>query len=248
MEQPFKKTLVDAQILEDKELNFRVYNLAERLDAGARTSYFHNNVAGYHGAKLKRYQELMDLQLSKANASVINMLNTKYIIRKGPSGDLIASQNPSRYGPAWLVKEVEVVANADEEMNLLSTFDLSNKAIVDQRFGLSTTSYSATGSILLSSYEPNHLVYDVNVDEVSFAVFSEIFYDKGWNAYINGELNAHYRVNYVLRGMNLPKGEYQVEFKFEPQSVAIGSSISLVSSCLIYLLLAFVGFKFVIKD
>ena len=100
----------------------------------------------------------------------------------------------------------------------------------------------------MSSYEPNHLVYDVNVDEVSFAVFSEIFYDKGWNAYINGELNEHYRVNYVLRGMNLPKGDYQVEFKFEPQSVAIGSSISLVSSCLIYLLLAFVGFKFVIKD
>jgi len=248
MEQPFKKTPVDAQILEDKELNFRVYNLAERLDAGARTSYFHNNIAGYHGAKLKRYQELIDLQLSKANASVVNMLNTKYIIRKGPSGDLIASQNPSRYGPAWLVKEVEVVANADEEMNQLSSFDLSNKALVDQRFGLSTTSYSATGSILLSSYEPNHLIYDVNVDEVSFAVFSEIFYDKGWNAYINGELNAHYRVNYVLRGMNLPKGEYQVEFKFEPQSVAIGSSISLVCSCLIYLLLAFVGFKFVIKD
>ena len=247
MEQPFQKTTVDTQILEDKELNFRVYNLAERLDAGARTSYFHNNIAGYHGAKLKRYQELMDMQLSKANASVVNMLNTKYIIRKGPSGDLIATQNPSRYGPAWLVKEVEVVANADEEMNLLSTLDLSNKAIVDQRFGLSTTSYSATGSIMLSSYKPNHLVYDVNVDEVSFAVFSEIFYDKGWNAYINGELNAHYRVNYVLRGMNLPKGEYQVEFKFEPQAVAIGSSISLVCSCLIYLILAFVGFKFVIK-
>lgn len=247
MEQPFQKTTVDTQILEDKELNFRVYNLAERLDAGARTSYFHNNIAGYHGAKLKRYQELMDMQLSKANASVVNMLNTKYIIRKGPSGDLIASQNPSRYGPAWLVKEVKVVANADEEMNLLSTFDLSNKALVDQRFGLSTTSYSATGSILLSSYEPNHLVYDVNVDEASFAVFSEIFYDKGWNAYINGELNQHYRVNYVLRGMNLPKGEYQVEFKFEPKAVAIGSSISLVCSCLIYLLLAFVGFKFVIK-
>ena len=243
MEQPFQKTTVDTQILEDKELNFRVYNLAERLDAGARTSYFHNNIAGYHGAKLKRYQELMDMQLSKANASVVNMLNTKYVIRKGPSGDLIASQNPSRYGPAWLVKEVKVVANADEEMNLLSTFDLSNKALVDQRFGLSTTSYSATGSILLSSYEPNHLVYDVNVDEASFAVFSEIFYDKGWNAYINGELNQHYRVNYVLRGMNLPKGEYQVEFKFEPQSVAIGSSISLVCSVLIYLLLSLVVFK-----
>ena len=238
IEQPFQKTAVDAQILADKELNFRVYNLAERIDAGARTSYFHNNIAGYHGAKLKRYQELMDMQLSKANASVVNMLNTKYIIRKGQSGDLIASQNPSRFGPVWLVKEIRVVANADEEMNLLSTFDLSNKAIVDQRFGLSNTSYSATGSILLSSYEPNHLIYDVNVDEASFAVFSEIFYDKGWNAYINGELNKHYRVNYVLRGMNLPKGEYQVEFKFEPYSVAVGSSIALVCSILIYLLFA----------
>ena len=247
MEQPFQKTTVDAQILADKELNFRVYNLAERLDAGARTSYFHNNIAGYHGAKLKRYQELIDMQLSKANTSVVNMLNTKYIIRKGQSGDLIASQNPSRYGPAWLVKELQVVANADEEMSLLSTFTPSNEALVDQRFGLSNTSYTATGSIQLTSYEPNHLVYDVNTEEASFAVFSEIFYDKGWNAYINGELNEHYRVNYVLRGMNLPIGEYQVEFKFEPQSVAIGSIISLVCSCLIYLLLAFVGFKFVIK-
>ena len=229
MEQPFKKTTVDAQILADKELNFRVYNLAERLDAGARTSYFHNNIAGYHGAKLKRYQELMDMQISKANASVVNMLNTKYIIRKGQSGDLIASQNPSRYGPAWFVKQLKVVANADEEMSLLSTFIPSDEALVDQRFGLPNTSYSATGSIQLTSYEPNHLVYDVNVDEASFAVFSEIFYDKGWNAYINGELNQHYRVNYILRGMNLPKGEYQVEFKFEPQAVAIGSSISLKS-------------------
>ena len=245
MEQPFKKTPVDAQILADKELNFRVYNLAERLDAGARTSYFHNNIAGYHGAKLKRYQELIDMQLSKANASVVNMLNTKYIIRKGQSGDLIASQNSSRYGPAWLVKEVKVVANADEEMKLLSTIDLSNKALVDQRFGLSNTSYSTTGSIKLTAYEPNHLVYDVNTEEASFAVFSEIFYDKGWNAYINGEFNEHYRVNYVLRGMNLPKGEYQVEFKFEPKSVAIGSSISLVCSIMIYLLLASAIFKLI---
>jgi len=128
-------------------------------------------------------------------------------------------------------------------MTLLSTFTPSNEALVDQRFGLSNTSYSSNGSIQLTSYEPNHLVYDVNTEEASFAVFSEIFYDKGWNAYINGELNSHYRVNYVLRGMNLPKGEYQVEFKFEPQSVALGSSISLVSSILIYLLLSFVLYQ-----
>ena len=99
----------------------------------------------------------------------------------------------------------------------------------------------------MTSYQPNHLVYDVNTNEASFAVFSEIFYDKGWNAYINGELNEHYRVNYVLRGMNLPKGEYQVEFKFEPQAVAVGSTIALICSVLIYSLLAFAAFKLVKK-
>ena len=243
MEQPFQMTNADKQILADKELNFRVYNTTERLDAGARTSYFHNNIGGYHGAKLKRYQELMDMQILQGNASVINMLNTKYIIRKGPSGDLTASQNPSRLGSAWLVKEIQVVENADEEMSLLSTFDPANEVLVDKHFVQSNTSYSATGSIQLSSYQPNHLVYDVNTDEASFAVFSEIFYDKGWNAYINGELNEHYRVNYVLRGMNLPQGEYQIEFKFEPQAVAVGSSIALVCSIMIYVLLSLVVFK-----
>ena len=156
-------------------------------------------------------------------------------------------QNPSRLGAAWLVKDILVVENADEEMRTLSTFNPANEALVDQRFGLSDTSYFVTGSIQLTSYQPNHLVYDVNTNEASFAVFSEIFYDKGWNAYINGELNEHYRVNYVLRGMNLPKGEYQVEFKFEPQAVAVGSTIALICSVLIYSLLAFAAFKLVKK-
>ena len=243
MEQPFQMTNADKQILADKELNFRVYNTTERLDAGARTSYFHNNIAGYHGAKLKRYQEIIDMQITKGNTSVINMLNTKYIIRKGPSGDLSAAQNPSRLGAAWLVKDVQMVENADEEMSLLSTFDPANEVLVDKRFVQSNASYSGTGSIQLSSYQPNHLVYDVSTSASAFAVFSEIFYDKGWNAYVDGVLEEHYRVNYILRGMNIPKGAYQVEFKFEPQAVAIGSSISLVCSVLIYVLLAFVAFK-----
>ena len=170
------------------------------------------------------------MQISKGNASVINMLNTKYIIRKGSSGDLTATQNPSRLGSAWLVKDLQVVENADEEMSLLSTFDPANEVIVDKRFVQSNASYSAIGSIQLSSYQPNHLIYDVNTDETSFAVFSEIFYDKGWNAYVNGQLIEHFRVNYVLRGMSIPEGEYEIEFKFEPQAVAIGSSIALVCS------------------
>ena len=237
MDQPFQKTAVDLQILADEELNFRVYNTSERLDAGARTSYFHNNIAGYHGAKLKRYQELIDLQIAKGNPSVIHMMNTKYILRKGASGELTATMNPSRLGAAWLVNDVKIVEDADEEMTLLSSFNPAKEALVDQRFGLSESSFSNLGNISLISYQPNHLTYDVSTLAPSFAVFSEIFYDKGWNAYINGELHEHYRVNYVLRGMNLPKGSYQVEFKFEPKSVAYGSSLALVFSLLIYVLL-----------
>lgn len=247
MEQPFQKTAADTQILADEELNFRVYNVSERLDAGARTSYFHNNIAGYHGAKLKRYQELIDMQISKGNPSVIHMLNTKYIMRKGSSGELTVSLNPSRLGPAWLVNDLKVVENADEEMTMLSSFNPVKEAVIDKRFGLSDTAFTDSGSIRLSAYEPNHLIYEVNTSEPAFAVFSEIFYDKGWNAYINGEWNEHYRVNYVLRGMNLPKGAYQVEFKFEPKSVSMGSSIALVCSVLIYLFLAFVAFKTIKK-
>lgn len=243
MNQPFQKTAVDAQILADKELNFRVYNTAERIDAGARTSYFHNNLGGYHGAKLKRYQELMDMQISRGNASVINMLNTKYVIRKGGDGNLVASQNPKRLGAAWLVNSTTVVNNADDEMTQLSSFNPAEEVLIDKRYGVSTKTYSGNGSISLRTYKPNHLTYSVNTNAEAFAVFSEIYYGTGWNAYVDGELNDHYRVNYVLRGLPLPKGNYQVEFKFEPQSVAIGSTIALVCSILIYLLLGFVGFK-----
>ena len=243
MERPYQKTAVDSQILADKELNFRVYNTTERLDAGARTSYFHNNLGGYHGAKLKRYQELMDMQIAKGNPSVINMLNTKYIIRKGSAGNIMASQNPSQLGSAWLVSDLKVVANADDEMTQLSSFNPKNEVLIDKRFNVSAQNFSTNGSIQLSAYQPNHLTYDVNVDEPAFAVFSEIYYDKGWNAYVDGVLNEYYRVNYVLRGMPLPKGKHVVEFKFEPQSVAVGSSIAIVCSTLIYLLLGFVAYK-----
>jgi len=238
MDMPFQKTAADIEILKDKELNFRVYNTTERIDAGARTSYFHNNLGGYHGAKLKRYQELIDMQIAKGNSSVIDMLNTKYIIRKSSSGAMLALKNPSQLGAAWFVSSAKVVNNADDEMTALSTFNPSSEVLIDKRYNLEERTYNETGSINLSSYKPNHLVYDVTAEDESFAVFSEIFYDKGWNAYVDGVLKDHYRVNYVLRGMPLPKGAYSVEFKFEPQSVALGSSIALVCSTLIYLLLA----------
>lgn len=243
MEQPFQMTNADRQVLADKELNFRVFNPTERLDAGARTSYFHNNIAGYHGAKLKRYQELMDMQIAKNNRSVINMLNVKYIFQKTQSGELLATLNPSRHGAAWFVENITQVENADHEMQMLSNFNPSNEALVDKRYGLSESKYSTSSTISLSAYQPNHLVYNVSATSASFAVFSEIFYDKGWNAYVNGNLHDHYRVNYVLRGMELPEGEYQVEFKFEPKSVDVGARIASVSSLLIFMLIAIVGYK-----
>jgi len=244
MDQPFQKTPVDIQILADTELNFRVYNTTERLDAGARTSYFHNNLGGYHGAKLKRYQELMDMQISRGNASVINMLNTKYIIRKGGSGNLLASINPARLGAAWFVNSTTIVNDADDEMNQLSSFIPETEVLIDKRFDILAQTFSSDGSISLSSYKPNHLTYTVNTNTEAFAVFSEIYYGTGWNAYVDGKLNDHYRVNYVLRGMPLPKGNYNVEFKFEPKSVSIGSTIALVCSILIYLLVAGLLFKY----
>lgn len=243
MEQPFQMTTADQQVLADKELNFRVYNPTERLDAGARTSYFHNNIAGYHGAKLKRYQELMDMQIAKNNRSVIDMMNVKYIFQKSPSGSLTAMINPSRLGAAWLVPSVTQVANADEEMTSLSNFNPADQALIDKRFGLGSTKYSNSGSIELTAYKPNHLVYDVSVSAPSFAVFSEIFYDKGWNAYIDGVKQNYYRVNYVLRGMEIPSGVYQIEYKFEPNSVATGSKLAAFSSVLIFLFLGFAAYK-----
>ncbi len=244
MEQPFQMTNADKQILNDKELNFRVFNPTERLDAGARTSYFHNNIAGYHGAKLKRYQELMDMQIAKNNQSVINMLNVKYIFQKSQSGELIATINPSRIGAAWFIENLQQVENADEEMGSISNFAPRQEAFIDKRFGKKSGSYITSGSIVLTNYKPNHLVYNVNApDDKVFAVFSEIYYEKGWNAYIDGELQEHFRVNYVLRGMELPRGQYELAFKFEPKSVSFGSSIALVSSLLIYLLLFYIGFN-----
>jgi uncharacterized membrane protein YfhO len=128
-------------------------------------------------------------------------------------------------------------------MTQLSSFNPADEVLVDKRFSVEEQAFDGSGSISLSAYKPNHLTYDVNSSEEAFAVFSEVYYATGWNAYVDGELNDHYRVNYVLRGMPLPKGKYQVEFKFEPTSVAIGSSIALVCSILIYLLIGFVGFK-----
>jgi uncharacterized membrane protein YfhO len=169
------------------------------------------------------------------------MLNSKYFITlKGQ-----AQQNPGAMGNAWFVNEINIVANANAEIDALDGFKPSNTAIVDTRFseqiidGLDNTA----SSIVLTEYKPNYLKYNSTTTKEGIAIFSEIYYDKGWNAYVNGELKPHFRANYVLRGMKIPAGNHVVEFKFEPSTYKTGETVSLASSVTLLLLLAFVSFK-----
>ena len=238
---PYQASAADQQILRDSDPNFRVFNQSVSTFNDASTSYFHKSIGGYHGAKLKRYQELIENHIAKGNMEVLNMLNTKYFIT--PKGQV--QQNHGAMGNAWFVNEINIVANADAEITALDGFNPANSAIVDTRFSEQMIDeLDNTGaSITLTQYKPNYLKYNSTATKDGIAIFSEIYYDKGWNAYVNGELKPHFRVNYVLRGMQLPAGIHVVEFKFEPAVYHVSEQIALASSLILLLLLAFVSFK-----
>jgi hypothetical protein len=168
-------------------------------------------------------------------------LNTKYFIT--PKGQV--QQNPAALGNAWFVNEIKSVPNADAEIAALNGFNPANRAIVDVRFseqmmdGLDNTG----ASITLTEYKPNYLKYNASSAKQGIVIFSEIYYDKGWNAYVDGELNPHFRANYVLRGMQIPAGNHVVEFKFEPAVYHVSERIALASSVVLLLLFAFVSVK-----
>ena len=241
IERPYQATAADQQILRDTDPNFRVFNQSVSTFNDASTSYFHKSIGGYHGAKLKRYQELIENHISKGNPAVINMLNTKYVINR--QGQV--QQNPGAMGNAWFVNEINSVPNADAEIAALNGFNPANTAIVDVRFseqiidGLDNTE----SNISLTEYKPNYLKYTSNSLKNGIAIFSEIYYDKGWNAYVDGELKPHFRANYVLRGLQIPSGNHVVEFKFEPAVYHVSEQIAMASSVIVLLLLAFVGVK-----
>jgi len=241
VETPYQPTQADNQILNDKDPNFRVYNQSVSTFNDASTSYFHKSIGGYHGAKLKRYQELIENHIAKGNMAVLNMLNTKYFIT--PKGQ--AQQNPGTMGNAWFINEINTVANADAEITALNGFNPANTAIVDVRFSEQMIDVldNVGTSITLTEYKPNYLKYNSTSLKNGIAIFSEIYYDKGWNAYVDGELKPHFRANYVLRGMQIPAGKHVVEFKFEPSTYKTGETISLASSVILLLLLAFVSFR-----
>jgi hypothetical protein len=231
-------TRADEIILQDKDPHYRVYNTTQRLDQDATTSYYHKSIGGYHGAKMRRYQELVEFQMSRRNMEVFNMLNVKYFIVADSSNNMFPQQNPEANGNAWFVNEYVVVDNADAEIDSLTNFDSKQKAFVDKRFadqlsGLNLV-FDSSASIKLDSYAPNKLVYSSQSSTEQLAVFSEIHYDKGWNAYIDGALVPHMRADYVLRALRVPAGEHTIEFKFEPEAVTKGETISLGASVLLY--------------
>ncbi|MEM7549074.1 MAG: YfhO family protein [Bacteroidota bacterium] len=253
----FSESAADKSILNDQNLHHRTLNLLNPWNEST-TSYFHKSVGGYHGAKMKRYQELIDACLSNetqevitklqsgstdfSSLSTLNMLNAKYFKFGDQAQQVIP--NGSGYGNAWFVKNVTHVNSANEELEQTCELSTKNRAVVDvSRFEISSQNYSTDGDIRLLEYRPNYLKYEFSNSGNGFLVFSEVYYPEGWISKIDGEEQEHIRTNYVLRGMEVPSGKHVIEFEFRPEAYYAGNKISLVSSVL--LLLITVGVIFI---
>jgi hypothetical protein len=234
---PFDVTPTDEQILQDTT-SYRVLDVEGYLNAKA--SYFHKSIGGYSAVRPRRMQELFDYQIANNNKRVLDMLNVKYVIQTNEKGEEVASMNPEANGNAWFIKEFKMVSNSDAEMKALDKLDNKNVAVINQQeFKIKPQIYKvdSTATIQLTYNKPNHLKYSSNNKNDGFAVFSEMYYKNGWNATIDGKEAEVVRVDYALRGLNIPAGKHTIEFKFEPQVVKTGSTIALVSSIGIMLLL-----------
>ncbi|QNL51413.1 YfhO family protein [Olivibacter sp. SDN3] len=241
----FKAREVDNLVLMDKSEDYRVLDLTVDPFNNASPSYFHKNIGGYHAAKLMRYQELLERQFGKSiNEDVLDMLNTRYLItnnREGTSESI--RRRDQAAGNAWFVDRVTFVKNNEEEMNAIDSFDPKKEAFIHEEFkgkiDEKRLGKASNASIDLTSYRPDHLIYEYSAPNDVMAVFSEVWYDKGWKAFVDGNEVPILRANYVLRAAQLPGGNHQVEFKFEPKSYFMGENISLVASLVLILALAF---------
>ena len=262
IDKPFVASQADNYILQDTTLSYRVLNLtAGNFTTDASTSYFHKSIGGYHAAKLQRYQDLIEHRIIREHDRLINtlksnvpdsvltatlygltslnMLNTKYYIYNPESRPLL---NPAALGNAWFIKKITWVNSADEEIKALDNFIPATTAVIDKRFEKETTGFTGEvnpqSEIKLTAYHPNRLTYEAkNLKTDQLAVFSEIYYSKGWNAYIDGAKVPYLRANYVLRALLIPAGDHKIEFKFEPKSYIIGEKVSFAGSVLLVLLL-----------
>ncbi|PKP11401.1 MAG: hypothetical protein CVU09_03795 [Bacteroidetes bacterium HGW-Bacteroidetes-4] len=258
--QEFQPTQADQFILKDKDPNFRVLNLTVSTFNDATTSYYHKSIGGYHGAKMRRYQELIDYHIAPSiqriarnlqqenqtdyygaisNEPVLNMLNTKFVI---VSPESFPIYNPGTLGNAWYVDSLKMVDNADAEIEALYGFNPAVEAVINKNFELKLeqlagSQVDSSDFIRLETYKPNYLKYRSKTGTNRLAVFSEIYYPKGWHAFIDGIPADYLRANYVLRAMVIPKGEHLIEWRFEPASYKIGKNVSYASSALLMLLI-----------
>jgi hypothetical protein len=243
-EASFVKTAADDQILADKSF-YRVYNVSPDRFSENITSYYYNSVGGYHPAKLLIYQDLIERQLSKGNEGVLDMLNTKYLIQKENGQTKGLQQRPTALGAAWFVKNVQFVKSPDEEMAALDNFNPKDTAFVQDKFRASVASTAAgdsMASIQLVKHDNDNITYSAQTASNGFAVFSEVYYPAGWKAFIDGTEATIVRANYVLRGLSIPAGKHNIEFRFKPSGYHIGRSIATVAFIVLFLLFAIAGF------
>lgn len=259
---PQQMTVTDQQILKDKALNYRVLNLASNTFNENETSYYHKSIGGYHAAKLRRYQEMIDAYISPEMQAmlpaivgaegdmtqvdgdsiypVLNMLNTKYIIMGLQNGQTVPIQNPYAAGNAWFVDKISYVNNANQEIETVGKIDLKHQAVADKKFepqlGQAVTQGS-TAMATLKSYEPNALVYEVNSDKGGVLVFSEVYYP-GWQATVDGVPTELGRVNYILRAINIKPGKHEVAMNFHPASIRITETVAYASYGILLVLAA----------
>ena len=214
--QPYEKLL-----LQDTTY-FRVLNVTTNTFNEARTSYYLKSIGGYSAAKLRRYQDLIDEHISSKNMnmSVLNMLNAKYIIVRDNNGEIVPQQNPDALGNAWFIDSLVVVNTPNEESDALNTINVKNTAVVDAKFKSFVADFkpiqSPSANIRLTKYTPEALEYESSSKTPGIVVFSEIYYPYGWKAYIDGQFVEHFRVNYVLRALNVPAGNHHIRFEFRP--------------------------------
>jgi len=239
---------VDRLILADKDPNYKVIDISQGILSDATTPYFHKSIGGYSAVRLKRFEELVEVQFHDSlNENILGMLNTKYIIiRDEKTPSLTAVLNPSACGHAWFVNSVKYVQNPDQEMEAVKHLSPKTEAIVHQEFKEhinQVINRQTNSNIKLVSYSPDHLIYESVSASENIAVFSEIYYKKGWKMFIDGIEKPYFRANYVLRAAQIPAGNHKIEFKFHPNSYYTGEKISLAGSFLLVFLLAGVAFK-----
>jgi hypothetical protein len=271
-DKPFTASVADQYILNDKSVDFRVVNLTKDVFNDASTSYFHKSIGGYHGAKLRRYQDLITrylspeirqfgtlfknidselaLQLAMQQQRTLNMLNTKYIIYDPNSAPI---ENPCAFGNAWIANDIQWVDTPNEEFDALATTDLRHTAILHKEFQQQVGTYAADGSLIgqvtLTEYKPNKLTYSFKAEQDQLVVFSEIWSDTGWKLYLDGQEHPLLRANYLLRCALIPSGEHQIVMEYAPKAWKVGNTIQFASSLLLLLgLIGAIVFGFRKKD